>query len=176
MKGKPYTRTGDIVIAVNPYEWIHSLYTPAKREQYARKILWDYKKTDEDVRKHLEPHVYETSALSYRGLALDGINQSILVSGESGAGKTETVKIAMNHIAMIQTGPNAKESMATSPVVQRVIESNPLLEAFGNAKTSRNDNSSRFGKYLQLQFETSSTRGNGWIIVPQRDDHSQIAN
>jgi myosin-5 len=157
VKGKPYTRTGDIVIAVNPYEWIHSLYTPAKQEQYARKILWDYKKTEEDVRKHLEPHVYETSALSYRGLALDGMNQSILVSGESGAGKTETVKIAMNHIAMIQAGPNAKEHMTTSPVVQRVIESNPLLEAFGNAKTSRNDNSSRFGKYLQLQFETSSS-------------------
>ena len=156
VKGKPYTRTGDIVIAVNPYEWIHSLYTPAKQEKYARKILWDYKKSEEDVRKHLKPHVYETSALSYKGLALDGINQSILVSGESGAGKTETVKIAMNHIAMIQTGPSAKKGMTTSPVVQRVIESNPLLEAFGNAKTSRNDNSSRFGKYLQLQFETAS--------------------
>ena len=157
VKGKPYTRTGDIVIAVNPYEWIHSLYTPAKREQYARKIVWDSNKSEEDVRKHLEPHVYETSALSYKGLALDGINQSILVSGESGAGKTETVKIAMNHIAMIQAGPNTKDNTATSPVVQRVIESNPLLEAFGNAKTSRNDNSSRFGKYLQLQFEAASS-------------------
>jgi myosin V len=156
VKGKPYTRTGDIVIAVNPYVWITSLYTPEKRQEYARKILWEYKKTDEDVRKQLEPHVYETSALSFKGLALERVNQSILVSGESGAGKTETVKIAMNHIAMIQAGPPTTDSssvVTASPVVQRVVESNPLLEAFGNAKTSRNDNSSRFGKYLQLQFE-----------------------
>jgi myosin V len=131
------------------------LYTTSKRQEYARKILWECKKTEEDVRNHLEPHVYETSALSYKGLALDGMNQSILVSGESGAGKTETVKIAMNHIAMIQAGPNTKENAPISSVVQRVVESNPLLEAFGNAKTSRNDNSSRFGKYLQLQFEMS---------------------
>jgi myosin V len=150
VKGKPYTRTGDIVIAVNPYEWFNNLYTPERRHEYARKILWE--KSDTDARNKLEPHVYETSALSYKGLALDGMNQSILVSGESGAGKTETVKIAMNHIAMVQAGPNASQHSKVSSVVQRVVESNPLLEAFGNAKTCRNDNSSRFGKYLQLQF------------------------
>lgn len=119
------------------------------RTLYSRKLVW---KNDEgDPLKSLEPHVYEVSALAYRGLALQNQNQSILVSGESGAGKTETVKICMSQLAMVQAGPNASGS--TSPVVQRVLDSNPLLEAFGNAKTWRNDNSSRFGKYLQLQFE-----------------------
>lgn len=108
------------------------------------------------IRAKVWNHVYEISALSYKGLAFDGQNQSILVSGESGAGKTETVKICMNHMASVQQGPTGTGgSDQLDPVVQRVVDSNPLLEAFGNAKTRRNDNSSRFGKYLQLQFDNS---------------------
>jgi len=148
--GKPYTRTGDIIIAVNPFQWFTEIYTEKVRNRYARVLVWD---NDEgDPRATVEPHVYETSALSYKGLAFDGNDQSILVSGESGAGKTETVKICMNHMATCQQGPRAS-SNEMSPVVQRILESNPLLEAFGNAKTTRNDNSSRFGKYIQLQFD-----------------------
>ena len=150
--GKPYTRTGDIIIAVNPFQWFTELYTEKVRNRYARVLVWD--NTEGDPRSTVEPHVYETSALAYKGLAFDDRDQSILVSGESGAGKTETVKICMNHIASCQQGPGAKSEM--SPVVQRVLESNPLLEAFGNAKTVRNDNSSRFGKYIQLQFDMGS--------------------
>lgn len=138
-----------MIIAVNPYQWITDLYTDQKRKHYAQKLVWEPSETD--PREQLAPHVYETSALSYKGMAHDGLNQSILVSGESGAGKTETVKICMNHIASVQEGPG--QSSETSPVVQRIIDSNPVLEAFGNAKTRRNDNSSRFGKYLQLQFD-----------------------
>lgn len=148
--GKPYTRTGDIIIAVNPYQWFKELYTEKVRNRYARVLIWE--NVEGDPRGTVDPHVYETSALSYKGLAFDGGDQSILVSGESGAGKTETVKIAMNHIASCQQGPHPS-SNNMSPVVQRVLESNPLLEAFGNAKTVRNDNSSRFGKYIQLQFD-----------------------
>jgi len=148
--GKPYTRTGDIIIAVNPFQWFTELYTEKVRNRYARVLVWE--NTEGDPRSTLEPHVYETSALSYKGLAFDGVDQSILVSGESGAGKTETVKICMNHMASCQQGPKAS-SNEMSPVVQRILESNPLLEAFGNAKTVRNDNSSRFGKYIQLQFD-----------------------
>jgi len=151
--GKPYTRTGDIIIAVNPFQWFTEYYTEKVRNRYARVLVWDG--TEGDARALVEPHVYETSALSYKGLAFDDKDQSILVSGESGAGKTETVKICMNHIASCQQGPNAKSS-EMSPVVQRVLDSNPLLEAFGNAKTVRNDNSSRFGKYIQLQFDMGS--------------------
>lgn len=149
--GHPYTRTGDIVIAVNPFQWFKEIYTEKVRARYARTLVWENKEGG-DQRDKVAPHVYETSAMSYNGLAFGGNNQSILVSGESGAGKTETVKICMNHIATCQQGPKANSS-EMSPVVQRVLESNPLLEAFGNAKTVRNDNSSRFGKYIQLQFD-----------------------
>ena len=149
--GKPYTRTGDIIIAVNPFQWFKEIYTEKVRSRYSKVLVWE--NHEGDPRSQVEPHVYETSSLSYKGLAFDGKDQSILVSGESGAGKTETVKIAMNHIASVQRGPNAKGDSGMSPVVQRVLESNPLLEAFGNAKTVRNDNSSRFGKYCQLQFD-----------------------
>ena len=147
---KPYTRTGDIVIAINPYQWLTYLYEAKVQEQYSKKLVWDA--GDSDPRKDVEPHIYETSALSYKGLAVDGVDQSILVSGESGAGKTETVKICMNHMATVQKGPDGKAQEGLNPVVARIVESNPLLESFGNAKTRRNDNSSRFGKYIQLQF------------------------
>lgn len=172
-QGLPYTRTGDIIIAVNPYQWIMDLYNEERRTLYAQTLVWNIDKATEDkaidARTLVPPHVYETSSLSYRGLAVDNIDQSILVSGESGAGKTETVKILMNHIASIQQqqarNPSTTTITTTTPIsstntssisviVQRVLDSNPLLEAFGNAKTSRNDNSSRFGKYLQLQFDT----------------------
>jgi myosin-5 len=154
---KPYTRTGDIVIAVNPYQWHDHLYTEQKRNHYSNRLVWET--SDCDPRTTLEPHVYEVSALSYKGLAFEGEDQSILVSGESGAGKTETVKICLNHVANVQRGRTPKNTSTNNeldPVVQRVVNSNPLLEAFGNAKTLRNDNSSRFGKYLQLQFDKDS--------------------
>lgn len=122
------------------------LYNDKTRALYANALVWD--SVEGDARTLVPPHVYEASALSYRGLAVDGRDQSILVSGESGAGKTETVKILMNHLASVQAMEQTE-----SIIVQRVLDSNPLLEAFGNAKTSRNDNSSRFGKYLQLQFD-----------------------
>ena len=142
-----------MVVAVNPYQWFDKLYTENQRKLYAKRLVWD--NPEDDARAHLSPHVYETSALAYKGMAFDGQNQSILVSGESGAGKTETVKICMNHIASVQEGPSgdSSRSKGSSLIVQRVLDSNPLLEAFGNAKTRRNDNSSRFGKYTQLQFD-----------------------
>lgn len=147
---KPYSRVADIIIAVNPYQWITDLYADKVRMHYAQKIVWG--KTDRDPRIGLAPHIYEISSLCYKGLAVNKQNQSILVSGESGAGKTETVKICMNHIATVQQDPNNKLD-GMSPVVERILDSNPLLEAFGNAKTRRNDNSSRFGKYIMLQFD-----------------------
>jgi myosin V len=153
---KPYTRTGDIVIAVNPYQWLTQLYTEDVQMKYAKQLVWEA--GNGNNRKAVEPHIYETSALSYKGLAIDDMNQSILVSGESGAGKTETVKICMNHMASLQKGPNVKGS-GVNDVVQRVVDSNPLLESFGNAKTRRNDNSSRFGKYIQLQFDRKEQIG-----------------
>lgn len=133
----PYTYTGEICIAVNPYQWLPELYDEKMHAQYLTK-----------PREELPPHVYATSVASYNDMKRHAKNQSILVSGESGAGKTETTKILMNHLASIAGGLN-------DSTIQRIIEVNPLLESFGNAKTVRNDNSSRFGKFTQLQFDSA---------------------
>ncbi|KAF1335305.1 Myosin-like protein, partial [Globisporangium splendens] len=131
---KPYTYTNEIVIAVNPYKWIENIYGDNLHEPYLRK-----------PRDSLPPHVYSTSTAAYKHMTNNQMNQSILVSGESGAGKTETTKIVMNHLASVAGGKKDK-------TIAKVIDVNPLLESFGNAKTTRNDNSSRFGKFTQLQF------------------------
>jgi len=142
----PYTRSGDICIAVNPYQWL-DIYAQSSMASYSKKL-----------RHELAPHVFATSAEAYRGLRDRNRNQSILVSGESGAGKTETVKIMLNMLAHVatpaSTGNSSEESRS---IVQKIISANPLLESFGNAKTARNDNSSRFGKFTELQFELSSS-------------------
>lgn len=135
LKRLPYTYTGDICIAVNPYQWLPELYAEDIHNQYLTKS-----------RDELPPHVYATSVASYNDMKRNETNQSILVSGESGAGKTETTKILMNHLASIAGGLN-------DTTIKKIIEVNPLLESFGNAKTVRNDNSSRFGKFTQLQFD-----------------------
>jgi myosin V len=132
----PYTVTGEICIAVNPYQWL-DIYNERISEQYGAAL----KKSD------LPPHPFATSAAAYRGLKGFNKNQSILVSGESGAGKTETVKILLNHLASVAGGETSSDR-----TIEKVIKSNPLLESFGNAKTVRNDNSSRFGKLTELQF------------------------
>ncbi|RLN78153.1 hypothetical protein BBJ28_00007988, partial [Nothophytophthora sp. Chile5] len=131
----PYTYTGEICIAVNPYQWLPELYSEQTHAQYLTK-----------TRDEMPPHVYATAMASYTDMKRHGVNQSILVSGESGAGKTETTKILMNHLASIAGGLN-------DSTIKKIIEVNPLLESFGNAKTVRNDNSSRFGKFTQLQFD-----------------------
>ncbi|KAL0589810.1 hypothetical protein ABG067_002035 [Albugo candida] len=96
------------------------------------------------------PHVYAVSMEAFHHMRKHHINQSILVSGESGAGKTETTKIVMGHLATLAANAN-------SEVIQQIIQMNPLLESFGNAKTVRNDNSSRFGKFTELQFSKDGT-------------------
>ncbi|KAH9149706.1 hypothetical protein AeRB84_007294, partial [Aphanomyces euteiches] len=131
----PYTYTGQICIAVNPYKWL---------DLYRKELYPEYLN---QPRNELPPHPFALSSSAYIDMNKNGIEQSILVSGESGAGKTETVKIMMNHLASISGGGDHG-----SLVIDQVLKSNPLLEAFGNAKTKRNDNSSRFGKFAQLQF------------------------
>jgi myosin-5 len=158
----PYTRTGDIVLAVNPYQWFHDLYSWKQRQLYSQALVWNTAKSEGkvDPRTFLRPHVYEASSLAYKGLYRNGEDQSILVSGESGAGKTETVKILLGDLAEVQKGAPSSNSSSSddNDIVQRVLDSNPLLEAFGNAQTLRNDNSSRFGKFLQLQFDRQPSK------------------
>ncbi|KAL2609153.1 hypothetical protein R1flu_027726 [Riccia fluitans] len=135
-----YTYTGNILIAVNPFAKLPHLYDNHMMEQYRGAPLGE-----------LSPHVFAVADSAYRAMINENRSQSILVSGESGAGKTETTKLIMQYLAYM--GGRANTDGRT--VEQQVLESNPLLEAFGNAKTSRNDNSSRFGKFVEIQFDRS---------------------
>ncbi|CAI9260809.1 unnamed protein product [Lactuca saligna] len=133
-----YTYTGNILIAVNPFKRLPHLYDKHMMEQYKGAGLGE-----------LSPHPYAIADSSYRQMVNEGISQSILVSGESGAGKTESTKNLMQYLAYMGGRPPAPGQRS---VEQQVLESNPVLEAFGNAKTVRNNNSSRFGKFVEIQF------------------------
>ncbi|CAI5475228.1 unnamed protein product [Closterium sp. Yama58-4] len=134
-----YTYTGNILIAVNPFQRLPHLYSQHMMEQYKGVRLGE-----------LSPHVFAIAETAYRAMLDCGESQSILVSGESGAGKTETTKLIMQYLAYM--GGRATEGRS---VEAQVLESNPLLEAFGNAKTVRNNNSSRFGKFVEIQFDAA---------------------
>uniref|UniRef100_A0A6M2F8R2 Myosin motor domain-containing protein n=1 Tax=Populus davidiana TaxID=266767 RepID=A0A6M2F8R2_9ROSI len=133
-----YTYTGNILIAVNPFRRLPHLYDNHMMEQYNGATIGE-----------LSPHPFAVADSAYRQMINEGISQSILVSGESGAGKTESTKMLMRYLAYMG-GRAAAEGRS---VEQQVLESNPVLEAFGNAKTLRNNNSSRFGKFVEIQFD-----------------------
>jgi len=109
----------------------------------------------------LGPHVYAIADLAYRQMmAPERISQSILISGESGAGKTESTKIVMLYLTTLGTSHSddaKEEKMGDMSTMERVLQSNPILETFGNARTLRNDNSSRFGKFIELGFSRGGT-------------------
>ncbi|CAK7331694.1 unnamed protein product [Dovyalis caffra] len=134
-----YTYTGNILIAVNPFRRLPHLYDIHMMEQYKGAAFGE-----------LSPHLFAVADTCYRAMINEQGSQSILVSGESGAGKTETTKMLMRYLAFMG-GRSAGSEGRT--VEQQVLESNPVLEAFGNAKTVKNNNSSRFGKFVEIQFD-----------------------
>ncbi|CAA2963472.1 myosin-17-like [Olea europaea subsp. europaea] len=135
-----YTYTGNILIAINPFQRLPHLYDTHMMQQYKGAALGE-----------LSPHVFAIADVSYRAMINEGKSNSILVSGESGAGKTETTKMLMRYLAYL----GGRSGVEGRTVEQQVLESNPVLEAFGNAKTVRNNNSSRFGKFVEIQFDKS---------------------
>ncbi|CAH9084046.1 unnamed protein product [Cuscuta europaea] len=135
-----YTYTGNILIAVNPFQRLPHLYDTHMMEQYKGAAFGE-----------LSPHVFAVADVAYRAMSNEGKSNSILVSGESGAGKTETTKMLMRYLAYL----GGRSGVEGRTVEQQVLESNPVLEAFGNAKTVRNNNSSRFGKFVEIQFDKS---------------------
>ena len=128
-----YTYTSNILVAVNPFETL-TIYGHEHMTPYANKPLGI-----------VEPHTYAMAEEAYKALVKTGMSQSLVVSGESGAGKTETNKHLMQYIAWRSKSESPGTDLATA-----ILEANPVLEAFGNAKTSRNNNSSRFGKFVKL--------------------------
>eukprot|EP00475_Leptophrys_vorax_P042051 TRINITY_DN79370_c0_g1_i1.p1 TRINITY_DN79370_c0_g1~~TRINITY_DN79370_c0_g1_i1.p1 ORF type:complete len:1265 (-),score=404.92 TRINITY_DN79370_c0_g1_i1:50-3844(-) len=132
---KIYTNLGTILISINPFYSL-PLYGPSVIRDYQEKGL-----------KDMPPHVYNIADNALKGI-LDGPNnQSIVVSGESGAGKTEATKQCLSYLASL--------AGSSTGVEQKILLSNPILESFGNSKTVRNNNSSRFGKYIEVYFDSA---------------------
>ncbi|XP_053780553.1 unconventional myosin-VIIa isoform X3 [Desmodus rotundus] len=127
-----YTYTGSILVAVNPYQLL-SIYSPEHIRQYTNRKIGE-----------MPPHIFAIADNCYFNMKRNSRDQCCIISGESGAGKTESTKLILQFLAAI--------SGQHSWIEQQVLEATPILEAFGNAKTIRNDNSSRFGKYIDIHF------------------------
>ncbi|XP_043913787.1 myosin-7 [Protopterus annectens] len=138
-----YTYSGLFCVTVNPYKWL-PVYNPEVVGAYRGK-----------KRSEAPPHIFSISDNSYQYMLTDRENQSILITGESGAGKTVNTKRVIQYFAVIAAiGDRKKETAPTGKgtLEDQIIQANPALEAFGNAKTLRNDNSSRFGKFIRIHF------------------------
>ncbi|KAK6492680.1 myosin-IIIb-like isoform X1 [Huso huso] len=153
-----YTYIGDILVAINPFKYL-PLYEKTVSEKYKC-----HEKGD------LPPHIFAVADRAYQSmlgrLATGPRNQCIVISGESGAGKTESTKLLLRQIMEL--------CKANSQLEQQILQVNPLLEAFGNAQTVMNDNSSRFGKYIQLRFQNSSVKSakiNEYLLEKSRVVH-----
>lgn len=165
-KDKIYTDCGKVLLAINPYTFISGLYSDEKVSMY--------RGAEGEALDMLRPHPWKIASQAVKALLKERVNegdsfrmnnQSILISGESGAGKTETTKIIMNFLAAVGNVKSDQPSdvlQELGPVQTKVLQTNPILDALGNARTLRNDNSSRFGKYIQLYFDKSGElRGSG---------------
>uniref|UniRef100_A0A8D3E9Q6 Unconventional myosin-VI n=1 Tax=Scophthalmus maximus TaxID=52904 RepID=A0A8D3E9Q6_SCOMX len=139
-----YTYVANILIAVNPYYDIPKLYGPDTIKSYQGKSLGT-----------LPPHVYAIADKAYRDMKVLKMSQSIIVSGESGAGKTENTKFVLRYLTTTYG--------SGQDIDERIVEANPLLEAFGNAKTVRNNNSSRFGKFVEIHFNDKNAVVGGFV-------------
>ncbi|KAL9101498.1 MAG: hypothetical protein Q9163_003246 [Psora crenata] len=135
-----YTYIGHVLVSVNPFRDL-GIYTDSVLESYKGKN-----------RLETPPHVFAIAESAYYNMKSYKKKQCVIISGESGAGKTEAAKRIMQYIASVSGGSDT----SIQATKEKVLATNPLLESFGNAKTLRNNNSSRFGKYLELQFNEKS--------------------
>ncbi|KAG7380638.1 hypothetical protein PHYPSEUDO_006979 [Phytophthora pseudosyringae] len=169
-----YTHIGDILISINPFQNLPQLYGDEVLQGYAydHSAHFGDRVTATDPR---EPHLFAVARAAYVDIAQNARSQSILISGESGAGKTEATKIIMTYFAVTcgtgnnvgatsmpprgtDQSPSPPASPSRTTIEEQVLQSNPILEAFGNARTVRNDNSSRFGKFIELRFRDQRRR------------------
>ncbi|XP_070258721.1 myosin-14 isoform X3 [Myotis yumanensis] len=154
--GLIYTYSGLFCVVINPYKQL-PIYTEAIVEMYRGK-----------KRHEVPPHVYAVTEGAYRSMLQDREDQSILCTGESGAGKTENTKKVIQYLAHVASSPKGRKepgvpastgTMSYGELERQLLQANPILEAFGNAKTVKNDNSSRFGKFIRINFDVA-----GYIV------------
>ena len=131
-----YTNIGDILVAVNPFENL-GLYTPNHQRRYCGK-----------ARSDNPPHIFAVADAAHQALIHQKQNQAIVISGESGSGKTESANLLLKQLVFLGKAPNRN-------LEEKILQVNPIMEAFGNARTGINSNSSRFGKYLELTMTKS---------------------
>merc|ERR1711892_1212689 len=146
-----YTYSGLFCIAINPYERF-PIYTLRTMELYVGKR-----------RNECWPHIFAIAEGAYQGMQNSGINQSILITGESGAGKNENTKKVISYFATICSSGKRKEGEAS--LEDKIVNTNPVLKAWGNAKTVRNDNSSRFGKFIRIHFNQQGKLSGADMVV-----------
>ena len=146
-----YTYSGLFCIAINPYIRF-PIYTQRTMEIYIGKR-----------RNECPPHIFGVAEGSYAGMLNSGKNQSILITGESGAGKTENTKKVIAYFASI--GASGKRKEGEPGLEDKIVQTNPVLEAWGNAKTVRNDNSSRFGKFIRIWFNQGGKLSGADMVV-----------
>ncbi|XP_011152239.2 myosin heavy chain 95F isoform X1 [Harpegnathos saltator] len=144
-KDSIYTYVANILIAVNPYCEVKDLYSPETIKAYQGKSLGE-----------TPPHVFAIGDKAFRDMKVLKQSQSIIVSGESGAGKTESTKYLLRYLCDLW-------GSTAGPIEQKILDANPVLEAFGNAKTKRNNNSSRFGKFMEVHFDSKCQVVGGYI-------------
>ncbi|XP_015589785.1 myosin heavy chain 95F isoform X2 [Cephus cinctus] len=144
-KDRIYTYVANILIAVNPYCEVKDLYSPQTIKGYQGKSLGE-----------TPPHVFAIADKAFRDMKVLKQSQSIIVSGESGAGKTESTKYLLRYLCDLW-------GSTAGPIEQKILDANPVLEAFGNAKTKRNNNSSRFGKFMEVHFDAKCQVVGGYI-------------
>uniref|UniRef100_A0A7N6AE76 Myosin, heavy chain 11a, smooth muscle n=1 Tax=Anabas testudineus TaxID=64144 RepID=A0A7N6AE76_ANATE len=145
--GLIYTYSGLFCVVVNPYKMLPI---------YSEKIIDMYKGKK---RHEVPPHIYAITDNAYRNMMQDREDQSILCTGESGAGKTENTKKVIQYLAVVASSHKGKKDSSAGELEKQLLQANPILEAFGNAKTIKNDNSSRFGKFIRINFDVT-----GYIV------------
>ncbi|KAK6589665.1 hypothetical protein RS030_150 [Cryptosporidium xiaoi] len=184
-QGKIYTSTAHVLLAMNPYREITNLYSQETKRSYYGKHI-----------SQMPPHPYSIADSSYRSMVLDKKKHAIVISGESGAGKTETAKIVMSYLAEVGILPNRNElneselegltdkqrkrlmqirlsyssnalygEDESKKIQKRILSANPILEAFGNARTVRNYNSSRFGRLNKMYYNEHGFLEGGGITT-----------
>ena len=167
-----FTNVGSTLLIINPYKKDDDIYSHETIEKY---INLHIKNPPEIREKCEEPHLYDLILIAIENFLKNGKNQSIIISGESGAGKTETAKNAMKCIIYYFQGRTEEirrnsflqflNSSMNEPLEKKILRCNPILEAFGNGKTIRNDNSSRFGKYVTLNINYKNRKITGASII-----------